>query len=72
MGMIVTKQIIEASNGILDYISFQNIGSTFVFTFEVEVLDESPVSSKQDLAEEERGGSLVEVEFTGEDNFTFR
>ena len=39
LGLIITKQIIEASNGKLDFISKENVGSMFSFAFEVELND---------------------------------
>ena len=37
--MIVSKQIIEASNGTIDFMTYQDIGSSFVFSFEIEVVE---------------------------------
>ena len=36
LGLIICKQIIEQYNGKLDFISEYTVGSTFVFSFEVE------------------------------------
>ena len=43
LGLIITKQIIEASNGKLDFVSQENIGSTFLFSFEIEVIKSQPI-----------------------------
>ena len=46
MGLIVSKQIIEASNGQLHFVSETNIGSSFAFSFEIEVIDNNDIGKQ--------------------------
>jgi signal transduction histidine kinase len=45
MGLILSKEIVKKYKGQMDFISEQDVGSTFVFTFEVDIPDTLEVSS---------------------------
>ncbi len=41
LGLFITKQIIQANGGHIDFISFPDKGSTFVFTFDLNEMSSS-------------------------------
>ena len=83
IGLVVSKQIIQAMGGKLDFSSQHNVGSTFVFSLQMESCDDEELSLIP-LAEAQSGiqaedsprfanvMNIITVENKDEENLEFR
>ena len=60
LGLYVSKQIISYNDGILKFVSKKGLGSTFIFTFKLELMDYLE-NSKTPVKNE--GSPFIKIEF---------